>query len=132
VSRRHQLRGPGVLREVVGPVTLPLPRGKSSASNEGEQRRLIQGIKRWNAERLEVEQRSWLPPPCSTPTSLTVAEPAKGLLWWATASGIQQYAPGTGAATLIETPVRVGQPTLDEVYFYWINGSGLYRWPRQR
>jgi hypothetical protein len=26
--------------------------------------------------------------------------------------------------------VSVGQPTFDEAYFYWISGSGLYRWPR--
>ena len=33
-------------------------------------------------------------------------------------------------AEIVEQPT-VGQPAFDDSYFYWINGSGLYRWPRQ-
>jgi hypothetical protein len=68
--------------------------------------------------------------PPSTPASLTIADPGKGLLLWASAGGIQQYAPASGTAVVVATPVNVGQPAFDEAYFYWINGSGLYRWPR--
>jgi hypothetical protein len=68
--------------------------------------------------------------PPSTPASLTTADPAKGLLLWASAGGIQQYAPASGTAVMVATPVNVGQPAFDEAYFYWISGSGLYRWPR--
>ena len=70
-----------------------------------------------------------------TPPSALGSEVAtdlgKGLLFWGTATDVQQYAPASGAAVVVATPVPIAQQlALDESFFYWFNGDGLYRSPR--
>lgn len=69
--------------------------------------------------------------PPSTPAGGTIADSVKGLLFWPTANGIQQYAPDSGAAVLIELPLPAGKSiAMDEAFVYWIHQNGVYRWPR--
>jgi hypothetical protein len=73
---------------------------------------------------------SLLTPPSALGSKMA-ADPGKGLLSWGTKTGIQQYAPASGAAVVVETTVPIPQQlAVDESFFCWISGNGIYRLAR--
>jgi hypothetical protein len=65
------------------------------------------------------------------PQSRLYADRDKGLLFWTTGSGIQQWSSATGEFTLVAPPVPpLRTLALDATHFYWRVDAGLYRWPR--